>query len=158
MLMGLGQMKTATQSLTDDEVELIAVELEREVTIKHAGDEEAERGSRTFGVLVLVMTLVLAIGVFNVLPAVGSTLLVRGLGFDSLLLVDDNPADCDLVLASRMTDVAGPRIHWQPVDGLPLIAVDMPRYTGVKYLGKRAFDVIVGGRGTLAPWSPTRRS
>ena len=51
-----------------------------------AGDEEAERGSRTFGVLVLVMTLVLAIGVFNVLPAVGSTLLVRGLGFDSLLL------------------------------------------------------------------------
>ncbi len=42
MLMGLGQMKTATQSLTDDEVELIAVELEREVTIKHAGDEEAE--------------------------------------------------------------------------------------------------------------------
>ena len=49
-----------------------------------------------------------------------------------------------------MTDVAGPRIHWQPVDGLPLIAVDMPRYTGVKYLGKRAFDVIVGGLGTLA--------
>ena len=58
--------------------------------------------------------------------------------------------DCDLVLASRITDVAGPRIHWQPVDGLPLIAVDMPRYTGVKYLGKRAFDVIVGGLGTLA--------
>ena len=35
-------MKTATQTLTDDEVELIAAELEREVTIKHAGDEEAE--------------------------------------------------------------------------------------------------------------------
>src|SRR5215470_16947740 len=33
MLMGLGQMKTATQSLTDDEVELIAAELEREVNI-----------------------------------------------------------------------------------------------------------------------------
>ena len=42
MLMGLGQMKTATQSLSDDEVELIAAELEREVTIKHADDEEAE--------------------------------------------------------------------------------------------------------------------
>ncbi|MBV8081139.1 MAG: translation initiation factor IF-2 [Actinobacteria bacterium] len=42
MLMGLGQMKTATQSLTDDEVELIAAELDREVTIKHAGEEEAE--------------------------------------------------------------------------------------------------------------------
>jgi len=42
MLMGLGQMKTATQSLSDDEVELIAAELEREVTIKHAGEDEVE--------------------------------------------------------------------------------------------------------------------
>src|ERR671936_1454545 len=42
LLMGLGQMKTATQSLTDDEVELIAAELNREVTIKHAGEEEPE--------------------------------------------------------------------------------------------------------------------
>jgi translation initiation factor IF-2 len=41
-LMGLGVMKTATQSLTDEEVELIAAELEREVTIKHAADEEEE--------------------------------------------------------------------------------------------------------------------
>src|SRR5213082_462822 len=41
-LMGLGVMKTATQSLTDEEVELIAAELEREVTIKHAADEEDE--------------------------------------------------------------------------------------------------------------------
>src|ERR1700758_3559147 len=41
LLMGLGQMKTATQSLADDEVELIAAELGREVTIKHAGEEEA---------------------------------------------------------------------------------------------------------------------
>src|SRR3954463_2002632 len=40
MLMGLGQMKTATQSLSDEEVELIAAELNREVTIKHAADEE----------------------------------------------------------------------------------------------------------------------
>jgi translation initiation factor IF-2 len=42
ILMNLGQMKTATQSLTDDEVELIAAELKREVTIKHAADEEDE--------------------------------------------------------------------------------------------------------------------
>src|SRR5439155_12709619 len=42
LLMNLGQMKTATQSLTDDEVELIAAELSGEVTIKHAGEEEAE--------------------------------------------------------------------------------------------------------------------
>jgi translation initiation factor IF-2 len=42
ILMGLGALKTATQSLTDDEVELLAAELKREVTIKHAGDEDIE--------------------------------------------------------------------------------------------------------------------
>src|SRR5262245_51851263 len=39
ILMGLGQMRTATQSLTDEEVELIASEVQREVTIAHADDE-----------------------------------------------------------------------------------------------------------------------
>ena len=42
ILMGLGALKTATQSLTDDEVELLAGELKREITIKHAGDEDIE--------------------------------------------------------------------------------------------------------------------
>jgi translation initiation factor IF-2 len=42
LLMNLGQIKTATQSLTDDEVELIAAELGREVTIKHAGEDDVE--------------------------------------------------------------------------------------------------------------------
>ncbi len=42
LLMNLGTMKTATQSLTDDEVQLIAAELGREVTIKHADDDDAE--------------------------------------------------------------------------------------------------------------------
>jgi translation initiation factor IF-2 len=42
LLMGLGQMRTATQSLSDEEVELIAAEVGREVTIKHAADDEEE--------------------------------------------------------------------------------------------------------------------
>ena len=42
ILMGLGQMRTATQSLADEEVELIAAELKREITIKHLADEEDE--------------------------------------------------------------------------------------------------------------------
>src|SRR5262249_9189986 len=42
MLMEMGSMKTATQTLTDDEVRLIALELEREVTIKHADDDDGE--------------------------------------------------------------------------------------------------------------------
>ena len=35
-------MRTATQSLSDEEIELIATELKREVTIKHAAEEELE--------------------------------------------------------------------------------------------------------------------
>jgi translation initiation factor IF-2 len=42
LLMTLGQIKNANQSLSDDEVELLAVELKREVTIKHAADDEPE--------------------------------------------------------------------------------------------------------------------
>src|ERR671922_640956 len=42
ILMNLGDMKTVTQSLTDDEIELIAAELKREVEIKHADEEELE--------------------------------------------------------------------------------------------------------------------
>ncbi len=42
ILMGLGQMRTATQSLADEEVELIAAEVGREVVIKHAADDDLE--------------------------------------------------------------------------------------------------------------------
>src|ERR687888_2696999 len=42
ILMGLGQMRTATQSLTDEEVEIIGSEVEREITIKHAAEEDVE--------------------------------------------------------------------------------------------------------------------
>jgi len=40
ILMGLGEMRTATQSLSDEEVEVIAAEVGREITIKHAAEEE----------------------------------------------------------------------------------------------------------------------
>jgi translation initiation factor IF-2 len=40
ILMGMGEMKTATQSLSDEEVLLIGTELDREITIKHAADDE----------------------------------------------------------------------------------------------------------------------
>ena len=42
ILMSLGQMRTATQSLSDEEVEVIASELKREITLKHAAEEELE--------------------------------------------------------------------------------------------------------------------
>src|SRR5512139_1315136 len=41
-LMALGSMRTATQSLSDEEVEVVATEVGREITIKHAAEEELE--------------------------------------------------------------------------------------------------------------------
>ena len=40
IMMGFGEMVTITQSLPDESVELIGTEVEREITIKHAADEE----------------------------------------------------------------------------------------------------------------------
>jgi translation initiation factor IF-2 len=42
IMMGLGEMVTITQSLSDEAVQVIANEFKREVTIKHAGEEDDE--------------------------------------------------------------------------------------------------------------------
>jgi translation initiation factor IF-2 len=42
IMMDVGEMVTITQSLSDDAIELIATQLEREVEIKHADEEELE--------------------------------------------------------------------------------------------------------------------
>lgn len=53
--------------------------------------------------------------------------------------------DIGMILAPALTDVAGPRIHTQPVAGLPLIHVSTPKLTGGKKATKRTFDVMVAG-------------
>ncbi|YAL84106.1 sugar transferase [Dermacoccaceae bacterium W4C1] len=58
-----------------------------------------------------------------------------------------------LVLASRMTDIAGPRIHWRRIEGLPLMSVELPHYTGPRYAMKRAFDIFFA-LGSLVLLSP----
>lgn len=55
----------------------------------------------------------------------------------------------ELVLAARLTDVAGPRIHFRPVDGLPLIQVEIPQFEGGKHIMKRAFDIVLSGTALL---------
>lgn len=50
-----------------------------------------------------------------------------------------------MILAPALTDIAGPRIHTQPVAGLPLIHVSTPKLTGGKRVAKRAFDVAISG-------------
>jgi len=51
--------------------------------------------------------------------------------------------DTDLILATSLANVAGPRIHLRPVEGLPLIHVEIPQFEGGKHALKRAFDVAV---------------
>ncbi|WP_022900962.1 sugar transferase [Humibacter albus] len=54
-------------------------------------------------------------------------------------------AATDLVLAAGLTDVAGPRIHFRPVEGLPLIHVEIPQFDGTKHVLKRALDIVLSG-------------
>ncbi len=55
----------------------------------------------------------------------------------------------DLVLASRLANVAGPRIHFRPVEGLPLIHVEIPQFDGGKHLVKRGLDIVVSAVALL---------
>ena len=55
--------------------------------------------------------------------------------------------DIRLILAPALTDIAGPRIHTQPVAGLPLVHVSTPKLTGGSRVLKRLFDV--AGSATL---------
>jgi exopolysaccharide biosynthesis polyprenyl glycosylphosphotransferase len=48
--------------------------------------------------------------------------------------------DVDVVVAPALTDVAGPRIHIRPVEGLPLLHVAQPEFTGMRRVFKEAFD------------------
>lgn len=50
-----------------------------------------------------------------------------------------------MIVAPALTDIAGPRIHTQPVAGLPLIHVSTPKLTGGKKVAKRAFDLALAG-------------
>ena len=62
-------------------------------------------------------------------------------------------AEIRLILAPALTDIAGPRIHTQPVAGLPLIHVSTPRLTGGSRVLKRLFD-IAGSAVLIAVLSP----
>nr|WP_304661751.1 sugar transferase [Arthrobacter sp. zg-Y238] len=47
-----------------------------------------------------------------------------------------------MIMAPALTDIAGPRIHTQPVAGLPLIHVSTPSLTGWRWFVKRSFDMV----------------
>lgn len=54
-----------------------------------------------------------------------------------------DPVGTNVVLAPSIVDVAGPRVHLRPVDGLSLVEIEMPRFDGSKQVLKRGFDIIV---------------
>ena len=58
-------------------------------------------------------------------------------------------SNTELVLASALTNVAGPRIRTRPVDGLPLMHVEMPHFTGGRHILKRVMDVFVSATALL---------
>jgi exopolysaccharide biosynthesis polyprenyl glycosylphosphotransferase len=58
--------------------------------------------------------------------------------------------DIGMILAPALTDIAGPRIHTQPVAGLPLIHVSTPKLTGGKKVAKRTFDITIAALLVLA--------
>ncbi|NUL46089.1 sugar transferase [Cellulosimicrobium funkei] len=53
------------------------------------------------------------------------------------------------IMAPALTDIAGPRIHAQPVAGLSLIHVSTPRLAGPEAFLKRSFDILASGAGIV---------
>ncbi|TAM93147.1 MAG: sugar transferase [Jatrophihabitans sp.] len=49
---------------------------------------------------------------------------------------------CAMVMAPNLTEVAGPRVHVSPVEGVPLMWVDQPQFSGGRRAVKRAADVL----------------
>lgn len=49
----------------------------------------------------------------------------------------------DIALTMTIRDVAGPRVTMQPVNGLPLVYVDEPRFAGPKYALKSVMDWVL---------------
>ncbi|WP_439594256.1 sugar transferase [Microbacterium sp.] len=56
----------------------------------------------------------------------------------------------ELVISSRIADVAGPRMSLRPIEGLPLIHVKIPTFTGGTHVFKRVLDVAASFFALLA--------
>ena len=56
----------------------------------------------------------------------------------------------DLVVAPQLTDIAGPRVHIRPIEGLPLLHVEEPTLSGPGWLIKNVLDRVAAGLGLLA--------
>jgi exopolysaccharide biosynthesis polyprenyl glycosylphosphotransferase len=55
----------------------------------------------------------------------------------------------DLVVAPQLTDIAGPRVHIRPVEGLPLLYVEEPKLSGIGWLVKNFLDRLIALLGLI---------
>ncbi len=46
----------------------------------------------------------------------------------------------DLAVAPQLTDIAGPRVHIRPIEGMPLLYVEEPTLSGLAWLAKNVMD------------------
>jgi exopolysaccharide biosynthesis polyprenyl glycosylphosphotransferase len=53
------------------------------------------------------------------------------------------------VVAPQLTDIAGPRVHIRPIEGLPLLHVEEPTLSGPGWLTKNLLDRVVAAIGLL---------
>ena len=49
----------------------------------------------------------------------------------------------DLAVAPQLTDIAGPRVHIRPIEGMPLLYVEEPTLSGLAWLVKNVMDRVV---------------
>lgn len=55
----------------------------------------------------------------------------------------------EVILVSSLTNVAGPRIRTRPVEGLPLMHVELPLFEGGHHVVKRAMDIVLSAVALL---------
>lgn len=67
---------------------------------------------------------------------------------------DLEPTSAELVLVPALADVASPRLMITPIDGVPVVQVSPPGYTGAQHAIKRVFDVVVATLILLAVGIP----
>ncbi|GIF69798.1 polyprenyl glycosylphosphotransferase [Asanoa ishikariensis] len=90
--------------------------------------------------------------------------LVRELGADTIAVCGSASAEpgelrrlawqlegsgVDLVVAPQLTDIAGPRVHIRPIEGLPLLHVEEPTLSGPALLAKNILDRVAAAVGLI---------
>lgn len=66
----------------------------------------------------------------------------------------------DLIVAPGLVDVAGPRVVLSPAEGLSLVHVDAPQFSGARYVAKPALDrgLSLAAPGLTGLWQVSGRS